>query len=416
MIAPTASSSASSSSLSSSALAARRAATADDAPDAARPGLWGTTLGPLDLAAYVTWCAVAYSPIRQAWTLGLHEFGIVRGAGLAALTAQLLLFVVSGHLGRAQRATRGVRIAVVSQGVCALIAVWGLLPNGSVPVALIIVAAQLAPLFPLRSTLVMMFAMNVVLAALMAAHWSFVAALPELLAYLGFQAFAALTTTYARRADDAREALGRINAELLATRQLLLESARSEERLRLSRELHDVAGHKLTALKLQLRAIEAKASESQRPALHDCAILADQLLADVRGVVDMFRRHDGIDLHAALNALVPSLPRPRVTVEIADDLRVAGLDPAETLVRCAQEGLTNAMRHGDADHVLIRLSGDATSVVLQVEDDGHAMSIPVFGNGLRGMTERLAALGGTLVVEPIAAGGLRLRASLPLAA
>ena len=159
--------------------------------------------------------------------------------------------------------------------------------------------------------------------------------------------------------------------------------------------------------------IEAGAGAAQRPALQDCAVLADQLLADVRGVVDMFRRHDGIDLHAALNALVPALRRPRVTVEIPDDLRIAGVDPAETLLRCAQEGLTNAMRHGDADHVRIRLSADATSLVLQVEDDGPATSMPVFGNGLRGMTERLAALGGTLIVEPLAAGGLRLRASLP---
>ena len=182
--------------------------------------------------------------------MGLHDFGVVRGVGLAALIAQLLLFIVAGRIGRdnrLKRAATGLRIAVLSQCVCALVAIWGLLPNGSVPVTLIIVVAQIAPLFSLRSTLLLMVAMNAVLAALLSMRWSFADALPELLAYLGFQAFAALTTTYARRAEEAREELSRINAELLATRQLLLESARNEERLRLSRELHDVAGHKLTA-------------------------------------------------------------------------------------------------------------------------------------------------------------------------
>jgi signal transduction histidine kinase len=241
-----------------------------------------------------------------------------------------------------------------------------------------------------------------------------ISSLPTLFSIIGFQAFAALTTTYARRAENARDALGSINAELLATRRLLLESARGEERLRLSRELHDIAGHKLTALKLQLRMAERDIPEGQRPVLADCVRLSDELLADVRGVVDTLRAHDGIDLHAALAALVPSLPRPTVRLELAPEARVPRLDQAQALLRCAQEGLTNALRHGNAGTVVLRLHASGQEIELQIEDDGQASALPVFGNGLTGMRERLAGLGGRLVIDLLDAGGLRLRVLLPL--
>ncbi|HWS78675.1 MAG TPA: histidine kinase, partial [Thermomonas sp.] len=68
--------------------------------------------------------------------------------------------------------------------------------------------------------------------------------------YASFQGFAALTSHYARSAEEARDRLARTNADLLATRALLADAARDGERLRVARELHDVAGHKLTALRL----------------------------------------------------------------------------------------------------------------------------------------------------------------------
>jgi signal transduction histidine kinase len=295
-----------------------------------------------------------------------------------------------------------------------LLAIWGLPQSGATPVLLIIVAAQSCAVFTTRNAVLAMLAFNVVFATLLITRWHLASAIPALFSYGGFQAFAMLTTTYARRAEDARDALGRINAELLATRQLLLESARGEERLRLSRELHDVAGHKLTALKLQLRVIERELPEpAQRAAVDDCVRLSDELLADVRGVVDTLRVHDGIDLHAALSALIPQLPRPQVRLELAADARVAGLDQAQALLRCAQEGLTNALRHSTAERIVLRLLATAQGIELQVEDDGRANAVPVFGNGLLGMRERLAALGGRLELETVASGGLRLRAQLP---
>jgi signal transduction histidine kinase len=185
---------------------------------------------------------------------------------------------------------------------------------------------------------------------------------------------------------------------------------RSEERLHLSRELHDAVGHKLTALKLQLRA--RKAAD---PTLAECERLADEVLTEVRGVVSALRQHDGIDLEQALTALVPALPHPQVRLELAPAARAAGLAQAQALLRCAQEGLTNALRHSGAAHVAIRLAADAQGIALSIEDDGRAQRAPAPGNGLRGMRERLEALGGKLEIGVAEGGGLRLRAWLPQA-
>src|SRR3546814_21174463 len=82
---------------------------------------------------------------------------------------------------------------------------------------------------------------------------------------------------YAAQAQAMSEELRAVNADLLATRELLAESARDNERLRLSRELHDIAGHKLTALKINLAALAREArDEAERVRL--CARLAAGLL------------------------------------------------------------------------------------------------------------------------------------------
>jgi signal transduction histidine kinase len=203
------------------------------------------------------------------------------------------------------------------------------------------------------------------------------------------------------------------NSELLATRQLLLESARGEERLRLSRELHDIVGHKLTALKLQLRLCMRDATSPTRDTISECMRLSDELLTDVRGVVSTLRTADGIDLHQSLAALVPAIPHPHVRLELAEDALVSRVEQAEALLRCAQEGLTNALRHSGAENITLRLTHSDAGIALSIEDDGHAQTPPRWGNGLKGMQERLTQLGGTLEVAAAQGSGIRVRAWLP---
>jgi signal transduction histidine kinase len=141
--------------------------------------------------------------------------------------------------------------------------------------------------------------------------------------------------------------------------------------------------------------------------------LSDELLTDVRGVVSTLRTADGIDLHQSLAALVPAIPRPHVILELAEDALVPRVEQAETFLRCAQEGLTNALKHSGAENITLRLTRSEAGIALSIEDDGHAQTSPRWGNGLKGMHERLTHLGGTLEVTPAQGRGLKVRAWLP---
>jgi signal transduction histidine kinase len=228
------------------------------------------------------------------------------------------------------------------------------------------------------------------------------------------QIFAVAMVHYAGSLERARDELALVNTQLLATRALLDETARAEERLKLSRELHDVAGHKLTALKLNLARLAREVPVGVREDVEVAARLADELLDDVRAVVGELRKHDGIDLRAAIEALIAHIPGPRFVIDVADDARAGSVHTAETLLRCAQEGITNALRHGRPTTITVACRRHHASVELCVRDDGSAAPHIRFGNGLTGMRERIEGAGGRLAVKPAEGRGVELVASLPL--
>ena len=366
---------------------------------------------PLNIAAYVTWFAVSVGVIdpdklRAADpTLWVREW-----AGVAALLAMLALFVASAAR-RNENDTPPWN--VVAQGLLVLLAEW-LLRGGQTAVLLIIVAGQAVLLFSTRTFVLLMLAFNAAIAAMWIGRTdSIFGLLVSLLPILGFQAFAALTGHYAGSRERAREHLARINAELLATRRLLEESARAGERLKLSRELHDVAGHSLTALKLNLARLARDPALAAREELQVSSALADDLLGQIRQVVGTLRAHDGFDLRAALEALAQPIPGVKIVIDIEDHLRVDDIEQAETLLRCAQEAITNALRHGRATGIVVALRRIDGALTLSIANDGLAPARIDPGNGLTGMRERLDAVGGTLEIATTPPRGLQVIARIP---
>lgn len=294
-----------------------------------------------------------------------------------------------------------------------VVAEW-LLLGGQTAVLLIIVAGQIVLLLSPRMSALFMLALNAGIAALWVSHGNPVGTvLLSMLPVLGFQAFAALTGHYASTRESAREHLAQVNAELLATRRLLEESARAGERLKLSRELHDVAGHTLTALKLNLARLTRDPMLAGREELQISSALADELLGQIRQVVSTLRAHDGLDLRAALEALAHPMPGVRIAIDIQDQLRVDDIEQAEVLLRCAQEAITNALRHGRASEIRLGLRRTDDAFALTVENDGTAPARIEYGNGLTGMRERLDAVGGTFEITSTPPRGLRLLARIP---
>ena len=284
--------------------------------------------------------------------------------------------------------------------------------NGAVPALLVVLAAQLALRFPLRVALIAGLAINIAL-VMIALRAPLGKALFIITVYLSFQAFAVLVARLARSAEAARDRLTLANADLLATRALLADRARDAERLRVARELHDVAGHKLTALILNLRALAADPALRGRGEIVVAHGLAAELLADIRGVVRTLRDGGSLDLATAIRALAAPLPKPRLLLAMGDDVRVTDPALAEAVLRIVQEALTNSARHAGAGSVNVHLAMHAAALRLQIEDDGQ-LRVPLReGNGLAGMRERVAERGGTLALGRGATGALRIDVSLP---
>lgn len=233
-------------------------------------------------------------------------------------------------------------------------------------------------------------------------------------AYLSFMAFAYLMTRAGLREADARAELSRRNAELRATRSLLAEHERVGERLRISRDLHDLLGHRLTALILNLDVAGRTEGEDARAALGRADGLARSLLEAVREAVRTVRADDALDVASALRSMVEDVPEPQVRLQLPERLEVADPRAAHALLSCLQEVVTNTVRHADARHLWIDVRQDDAGVTLDARDDGRgAAGRPGAGTGLSGMRERFEALGGRLEVTWAASPGFAVQAFLP---
>ena len=203
-----------------------------------------------------------------------------------------------------------------------------------------------------------------------------------------------------------------------------LEQVRSQERVGLARELHDMVAHHVSAIAVQAQAGRAMAGQRPEVALDALSAIegeASRTLAEMRAMVRVLR--DGAPAEYApqpgvadLASLARRDPVPVVDVEVPDDLDELPLQVDAAVYRLAQEALTNALRHArNASRVEIRVAECAGGLRLRVTDDGQTDPVrsTSHGFGLLGMTERVELLGGTLRAGPAPEGGWAVDAELP---
>ena len=364
---------------------------------------------PLYLAAYVAWLAVLLVLLSTPADRFLDGD---RNTALIVLIIFLAAFVGKGLQARGLRHWSDYPLlAIEGLAVLVLCFLW---PRNMAPVLAIIFIADCAMLLSATALIAVALALNVVLWLIVSRAWNVSQPWLVLLSYYGFQMFAALTAWYARRSEQTANDLRETNAHLLATRSLLEESARDGERLRLARELHDVAGHKLTALKLNLAALERNGDATTQASVKVVSQLATELLDDIRGVVSQIRQHDGLDMRQALEQLIAPLPTPRIHLDVHADARVDSVAQADTLLRVVQEALTNIVRHAHAANAWIALERVGDVVKLSIRDDGRG-EVPLReGFGLKGMRERLALVAGGLEISRRGEAGVVLDITMPL--
>ncbi|MGW1895614.1 sensor histidine kinase [Streptomyces sp. NPDC002004] len=200
-----------------------------------------------------------------------------------------------------------------------------------------------------------------------------------------------------------------------------------EERLRIARELHDVLAHSISVINVQAGvglALLDSDREQARTALTTIKAASKEALGEVRQVLDTLRT-PGDAPRAPAPGLdrVPELVDQAAGAGLGVDVTVEGtqvrLPPGTDLAafRIVQEALTNVVRHSGSRHARVLLHYEEGTLRLRIDDDGPATGADAggSGNGLAGMRERAAALGGTIEAGPRPGGGFRVLAELPLA-
>ncbi|WP_327303392.1 sensor histidine kinase [Streptomyces sp. NBC_01298] len=204
----------------------------------------------------------------------------------------------------------------------------------------------------------------------------------------------------------------------------------NEERLRIARELHDVLAHSISVINVQAGvglALLDSDPEQARSALTTIKAASKEALGEVRQVLDTLRTPGDGDAPRApapgldrLPELVEQAAAAGLSVDIATvgDVRAPAPGADLAAFRIVQEALTNVVRHSGSRTARVRLSWRPRLLELRVDDDGPATGGPAggSGNGLVGMRERAAALGGTIEAGPRPDGGFRVVARLPLRA
>ncbi|HYE57518.1 MAG TPA: sensor histidine kinase [Rhodothermales bacterium] len=234
-----------------------------------------------------------------------------------------------------------------------------------------------------------------------------------LLVTLGFVLLGgiSLLLRYKRRAQRLHEEQARI-----AERRRLVEQGREQERLRLAQDLHDGPLQALYALRMQL------ARRTLDMTAHDRAI--EQIADHLRGTATSLRAPmlTPYGLSVALRELAATYPSVSVSLVVDEEIEGRLEQYARTaLFRVAQEGLSNAVRHGGASDVLIQIEASDDEVCMIVQDNGSGFdtrtSLKSYGTsghyGLIGMHERIEVLGGRIRIESNPSG-TRLEATIPI--
>jgi signal transduction histidine kinase len=238
-------------------------------------------------------------------------------------------------------------------------------------------------------------------------------------AHLGWLLLVLAVAEVAMASRQRRQAAERSRAEEERRRA-------GEERMRIARELHDVLAHNISLINVQagvaLHLMDEQPGQS-RSALVAIKQASNDALGELRSVLDVLRQGDEAPPRAPASGLA-SLDRLVAGAEATGlpvNTRVEGTPrplPAGTdlaAFRIVQESLTNVTRHAGPASATVLVRYGADDLTVQVDDDGKGPAANgAGGNGIRGMRERVAALGGELTAGPRPGGGFRVRARLPL--
>lgn len=346
------------------------------------------------MSAVLAWCVVSVSIIglmtkNAAFTL----------VDLATTAFFLLSFIVTFLVAIRDKPFANdliMRLSLMALQYLSIIAVVFYIPYSFVAILITIWSAQVPYLMPFRYALALSPLWSAPVWLIFAFYWHIDSALLSAILFWTFNVFALVMVNSTIKEKKARQETHDLNRELMATQALLSEATKQSERVRIARDIHDLLGHHLTALTINLQ-VAARISDGQaQQKIEQCHSLAKLLLSDVREAVSTIREKSTIHLSAALQALIDNVPELEVNLDCSPEVNISNVNMAEAILRCVQESITNSLRHSNASKIDIHLHEDNNLIQLRVQDNGRNKRDFQEGNGIKGMRERVMELGGKI--------------------
>ena len=200
-------------------------------------------------------------------------------------------------------------------------------------------------------------------------------------------------------------------SELRAARAEIAQHAAGQERYRIARDLHDLLGHSLSLITLKGELATRLLPEGVRGTaeVRDIVTLSRDAMRQVREAVSGYRQPT---LATELTAARVALKAAGIDVEVKQNVGALDRETEAVLGWVVREATTNVVRHSGAKHCRIALTRTEGGIQIEVVNDGWRVPQMPAGNGLRGLDERIALLGGTLEASALPESGFRLRATI----
>jgi len=345
-------------------------------------------------AAIITWLVVFGLSM-----VSLNETNILIEAGLLQLL--VLLFVILSTNEAINRNNQSLAKGSLIMMLIVLVILIIRVPISYFFIYLIIWISIAPHYFSQSKCWLLLVLINVIWFASRALIWHESDAFLETLLISTFFVFALISSLSLIRAEHANDETQALNRDLVATQHLLSDASRENERTRISRDLHDLLGHHLTALAINLQVTSRLSEGDVKERIDKCHALSKLLLSDVREVVSTLREAPVVDLEKLLTLAIRDIPKLVIELDIEDQFTLDDVNIAEVVLRVVQEAITNSLKHSKANRVTIEVVKLNKNLCLTIVDDGKGAANYRPGNGLLGMLERVKRVNGTLSVEPM---------------
>lgn len=355
---------------------------------------WLTKLGSARGSGVIT--AIMVAVIGLYLATQRQPFDVISFTSACLLYAGYLVLFIKNTEDRPNHSDQTQSFLVVLQ-FATIIGLFFSLPYTFNAILLSIWSGHLVYYFRLSLALAFLPVLAVVFYGVFSFYWQQQHVHLTAILYTMLTMFTVVMVDAVRKESIAKEESQQLYRELLAAQRLLREATKQSERVRIARNIHDLVGHHLTALTINLQVALHKTDGEAKQQVEKSYAIAKLLLSDVREAVTEIREKSNIELRESLHAIVDSIPRLKVDLQLDEQLQIQDVEIADTIIKCIQESLTNSLKHSNSDQLIIRIFTAKKDLHITIHDNGHANANFIAGNGLKGIQERISHLHGKVI-------------------